>query len=187
MTGALVHSDASLSGDGTVSDPLTIANNAITEARMSIGNTPTNEQVLSWDSSNNRFLWKDDATAMAGSGIDRVTSDATLSGQGIVGDVLSVASGAIDEARLNVSNSPTADYVLGYNGSGNLEWVAQTGGMGGGAVDSVTGGIGLTQTTATGDVILNIDVTEADFPTIPIDQRVARRGPPLLRRLPTLA
>ena len=168
VTGALIHSDASLSGDGTTANPLTIANNAITEPRMEIGNTPTDEQVLSWDTSNSRFLWKDDATAMAGSGIDRVTSDATLSGEGIVGDVLSVAAGAIDEARLNVSNSPTDGYVLGYNGSGNLEWVAQTGGMGGGAVDSVTGGIGLTQTTTTGDVTINIDVTEADFPTIPV-------------------
>ena len=169
VTGALIHSDASLSGSGTTTDPLMIANNAVTEPRMAIGNTPTDLQVLSWDAGNTRFLWKDDATAAAGSGIDRVNSDSTLTGEGTALSALGIADNAITEARLSVTNSPTAGRVLGYNSSGDLEWVVGGGG-GGGAVDSVSGGTGLTTNTTTGDVTVNIDVAQSDFPVIPLDK-----------------
>ena len=167
VTGALIHSDASLTGSGITTDPLSIANNAITEPRMAIGNTPTDLQVLSWDAGNTRFLWKDDATASAGSGIDRVNSDSSLTGEGTALSALGIADSAITEARLSVSNSPTAGRVLGYNSSGDLEWVTGGGG-GGGAVDSVSGGTGLTTNTTTGDVTVNIDVAQSDFPVIPL-------------------
>ena len=65
VTGQDVHTNGQLTGNGTITNPLGIAANAIAEGNIDIGNVPQDTQVLSWDQANSRLLWKDDATANA--------------------------------------------------------------------------------------------------------------------------
>ena len=99
--------------------------------------------------------------------IDRVTSDSTLSGDGITSSPIGIADEAIEESHLDARNDPTAGQVLSINSVGELEWVDAGTGVGG-AVSSVTGGLGLTQDQTTGAVTINVDVAQGDFPVIPV-------------------
>ena len=100
-TGLLVvHSDETLDGDGTTADPIGLANAAIEERHVDIGNTPVDGYVLSWDAANTRFLWKIDATAAPDAGLDQVHHDARFTGTGASGTPLGMADDAVDTPQL---------------------------------------------------------------------------------------
>ena len=65
-----------------------LSDNSITEAKLSIGNTAADDQVLSWDAANSQLLW---ATPTGGGGglgdITAVAAGDGLSGGGDTGDV----------------------------------------------------------------------------------------------------
>ena len=84
----MVHSSSQLTGDGTTADPLGIANNAILEGNMAIGNSPTDAYVLGWDAANSRFLWL--AQTGGGGGLTVVATDTSITGDGTPGSPLSI-------------------------------------------------------------------------------------------------
>ena len=146
-----IHSDASLNGDGTIASPLGLADDAVDEPNLLVGNTPQDTQVLSYDSANAQLLWKDDESAPPGSGLTFVSHDATLDGTGEVATPLGIADDGVDtpqladeavtEGKLDATNTPADDQLLSYDsGTSQLEWVDPPtgGGTADGVVDDVT-------------------------------------------------
>ena len=175
VTGVDVHTNAQFTGTGMTGDPLGIANSAIAEVNLSVGNTPSDLQVLSWDGTNSRLLWKDDETSSPGSGLSSVSHSNEFTGTGAAANPLTLASSgiatdkvadeAITEPKLGISNNPSANQVLTWTGS-TLEWVDQSAGVG--DITSVAAGSGLSGGGDSGPVTLNIDATESSFPVIPV-------------------
>ena len=97
VTGQVVHSTAQLTGDGTTADPLGISNNAILEANLAIGNSPTDAYVIGWDASNTRLLWlAQTGGGGGGGGLTVVATDASVGGDGTSGNPLSIVNYAGD-------------------------------------------------------------------------------------------
>ena len=130
VQGIPVETTSELTGDGTTTDPLGISNHSITEPKLLVGNTPQNEQVLSWDAANNRLLWKNDETAPPGSGLTAVAHDTAFTGDGTAGSpialditgtefptipILKGGTGATDEAnaRSNLGLGTAAEQNVG--------------------------------------------------------------------------
>ena len=95
-----VTSDSTLSGDGTAGNPLELADgavtepklasDAVTEPKLAVGNAPQDTQVLSWDATNSRLLWKDDETTPGGTGLTSVSHDTAFGGAGTATDPLTL-------------------------------------------------------------------------------------------------
>ena len=69
-------------------------------------------------------------------------------------DTNELQDSGVTEQKLGISNAPTADFVLSWNGT-IMEWRAAAGG---GDITGVAGGVGLTGGGTTGDVTLNLDI-----------------------------
>ena len=171
VSGQDVHTNAQLTGNGTIANPLGIAANAVSEGNINVGNVPQDTQVLSWDQSNNRLIWKDDATATPGSGLTAVSHSTEFTGTGDTTNPLNLADDSILPTRLNFTNAPTDAYVVAYDAATmNFTWAENTGGGGAGDITGVVAGDGLSGGGDTGSVTLDINVAEGSFPIIPVVQ-----------------
>ena len=126
----VVQSQARITGDGTTTDPLDIADGAIasqyladegvTEPKLDAANAPTAGQVLSWDATAMRFRWID------GQGIVAVATDGTLTGDGTTGDELGLADDSVTEPKLAMFNTPTNGQVVSWDDDNSrLTWTDQ--------------------------------------------------------------
>ena len=171
IAGTSVHTGTQLTGDGTIANPLGIAANAIAEGNIDIGNVPQDTQVLSWDQSNSRLIWKDDATSTPGSGLTSVAHSTEFTGTGEASNPINLADDSILPTRLNFTNAPTDTYVVAYDSATqNFTWAENTGGGGAGDITGVVAGDGLSGGGDSGSVTLDIAVGETSFPVIPINK-----------------
>ena len=95
VTGNAVHTSAAFTGDGSVANPLGLANNAVSEANLNIGNTPVDAYVIGYDLANLRMLWVAQTGGMGG-GLSVVATDASVGGDGTSGNPLSIVNYAGD-------------------------------------------------------------------------------------------
>ena len=157
-----------------------IANGAITEPKLSASNSPTNGQVLSYNGSN--FTW---VTQSSGGGSDPVMGG-DLSGNasnaqivaGAVGatelatnavttakitdgnvSTAKLADGSVTEPKLNISNSPSTNQVLSWNGSA-LAWTTPASGGGGSTWSAVS--VNANHTASSGQFVIG-DTTNGGF------------------------
>ena len=157
VTGQPVHTSAALTGDGTTTTPLGIAANAIAEGNLAVGNTPADLQVLSWDASNSRLLWKDDETASPGSGLTAVSHDNAFTGTGAAANPLMLA--------VTGTEFPVIPVVKG--------------GTGGATEADARAGIGLSSAViAVGENAgqLTIDYADGSSGTVPLEEGGSFRG-----------
>ena len=96
-TGSTVDTDSSLTGDGSGTSPLGIADGSITEAKLAASNTPTDGQVLTYDATDG-LTWAVDDTDSGG--LSTVSTDATIDGDGSTGSPLSLADAAVTDAKI---------------------------------------------------------------------------------------
>lgn len=126
LTDTRVPTDASV---GTAK----LADNSITEPKLSAANTPSNGQVLSFNGSN--FTWI--APVTGGAGDPTVGGDltGTASNAQIAANAIAtaeLANDAVTEPKLAVSNAPATNQVLTWNGTA-LAWTTPAAGGGGGS------------------------------------------------------
>ena len=113
----LVTHDSTLTGQGTSSLPLSVADNSLGEGKLNISNNPTDGYYLRWNTAGMQWV-----TNPATNALTAVNTDATLTGTGTSGSALRVADNSIEEVKLKVSNTPPGDgYLLTWDGS-NLKW-----------------------------------------------------------------
>ena len=129
---AVAH-DGTLAGDGTAGTPLRLADNAVTERHISADNAPINNQVLSWDNTNDVLFW-----ANPGGGLATVATDTSISGDGSSGDPLSVdETGAafpvipLDKGGTGAADAAGARTALGLGTAAILDYGHRTGRPGG--------------------------------------------------------
>lgn len=133
-----------------------VADDAITEPKLAVSNSPATNQVLAWNGT--ALAWATPASGGSGDptmggDLSGVASNAQITAGAVGTNELAdtsvtaakianttivagkIADDAITEAKLSVSNAPTNGHLLSYNGS-NFTWVAApTGGA-----DPVMGG-----------------------------------------------
>ena len=95
VDGLPVHTTAAFTGDGTTANPLGLANNAVSEGNLNMGNAPTDAYVVGWDAANSRLLWLAQTGGMGG-GLSVVATDASITGNGTSGSPLSITDYAGD-------------------------------------------------------------------------------------------
>ena len=109
-------------GDGlslSNSNEFSVADDSITEAMLDAHNSPSDGQFLEYDSTNG-LQW---ATVSSGGG-----SYAAGDGISISGTTISVNDDSVDEAMLDISNSPSAGDFLQYKDStDSLTWATPAG------------------------------------------------------------
>lgn len=99
-----------------------LSDDAVTEAKISISNSPSGGDFLAWDGFGSMFVWSTPGALASLSTVDTAEID----------------DEAVTESKLDVSNSPTDEFVLAWDSaSGRMEWVAQSGG-GASAIDDLT-------------------------------------------------
>ena len=97
VQGLPVHTTLAFSGDGTIANPLGLANNAVNEPNLNIGNTPTDAYVIGWDAANSRLIWlAQTGGGGGGGGLTVVATDASVGGDGTSGNPLSIVHYAGD-------------------------------------------------------------------------------------------
>ena len=150
-TAVVTTGDARLSDTRTPADTSVttakIADNAITEPKLSAANVPTSGQILSYNGTN--FTWVAQPTGTAsdptmGGDLTGTASNAQVVANAITTTALAtsavttakIADNSVTEPKLSVSNTPTTGQVLSYNGSA-LAWAAP---VTGGAGDPTLGG-----------------------------------------------
>ena len=142
-------------------DTALIANDAVDATKIDTTNNGTVGQILEL-AANNQFTFVEKPSGGQGGGggdITSVTAGTGLSGGGATGavtlrvandgitnalvaddaiDTDQIADEAVDEARLDVSNAPTAGQFLQYkDATDELTWATPSGGSGGGGLTSV--------------------------------------------------
>lgn len=164
-----------------------VANDAITESKLSAANSPTNGQVLSYNGTN--FTWV--TPSAGGGGGDDPLMGGDLSGnasnaQIIVGAVgatelatnavttakitdanvttAKLADNSVTEPKLSVSNSPSNNQVLSWNGTA-LAWTTPSGGGGGAAWSAVSASANYT--AASGQFVIGDTTTSGFTVTLP--------------------
>ena len=92
-----VATDSPVSGDGSSSDPVTIVDEAITEPKLSISNSPSDGQILAWDATNG-LTWENEGDP--GSGGGTVNTALPISGDGSAGDPVTIANASIANEKV---------------------------------------------------------------------------------------
>ena len=130
----------SLSVDlGTSIDSSEIDDDSIAPVDIDAVDTEADEECLSYEATGNTWEFQtclyagdvdisDDTNLVAGTGIT-LTDDTLSVDLGVAVDTSEITDGTVLEADLDVSNSPTDNYVLSYNQAGlNFTWVDGSGG-----------------------------------------------------------
>lgn len=141
----VITSDARLTNERTPSNTSVttakVADDAITEPKLAVSNTPATNQVLSWNGTG--LAWAPPATGGVGDPSVGGDLSGTASNAQIVANAVGateiasnavttakVVDDAITEPKLAVSNTPATNQVLSWNGTG-LAWAPPaTGGVG---------------------------------------------------------
>lgn len=124
-----------LDADGTITDGV------IDEADLDINNAAVDEYVLSYESDDGKFQWKDASAAgdsISIDGVGVVDPDFVSTGDIDFTDTVNIITGdlnadsvgtaeivndSIDEVDVHIDNSPTDEYVLTYESdTGNFAW-----------------------------------------------------------------
>jgi hypothetical protein len=117
-----VNVSSPLTGGGTTG-AISIGLGPISESNLNITNTGTVGYFLQYSGAN-QLTWAE--VVGGGSGdITAVTAISPINGGGVAGAV-SLGLDPIGESHLNVTNSPSTDYLLGYDGSDRFKWLSST-------------------------------------------------------------
>jgi len=155
-----VEHDATLTGNGTSSSPLGIADGGVTNEKISPAGSSSGQVLMS---QNGEVIWKDPPSGQGSGDITAVKAGKGLAGGGTSGDVTlnianggvatpQLADGAVAKAKLAAAGG-TAGQVLGTDGSA-LVW--QDAASGSGDITAVKAGTGLAGGGISGDVALRI-------------------------------
>lgn len=144
-----------------------IASDAITEPKLNATNTPANGQLLSYNGAN--FTW---VAAPAGGSDPVMGGDlfGNASSAVVVAGAIStakLADASITEPKLAVTNSPSTNQVLAWNGSAMAWTTPASGGGGGGGTSAVNQTVySYEPSTASGLSAIAADGTTDDKATI---------------------
>ena len=153
-----------------------IADNAITEPKLSAANVPTSGQILSYNGTN--FTWVAQPTGTAsdptmGGDLTGTASNAQVVANAITTTALAtsavttakIADNSVTEPKLSVSNTPTTGQVLSYNGSA-LAWTTPAAGGGSGSTWTAVARSSA-YTAASGDFVICNTTTSGFTVTLP--------------------
>ena len=120
VAGLPIHTTAAFTGDGSTPNPLDLANNAVSEANLNIGNTPVDAYVIGWDAANSRLLWLAQTGGGGGGGLAVVATDGSITGTGPPGDPLSIVD-YVGDAFTSVSYLGPSHELLFQQADGSTD------------------------------------------------------------------
>lgn len=187
LTNQRTPSDASVTTAKIVDANVTgakIADNTITEPKLAVSNSPTTNQVLTWNGT--ALAWANDASGagdptvggdlsgtasnaqiVAGAvGATELASNAVTTAKVLDANITGakIADNTITEPKLAVSNSPTTNQVLTWNGTA-LAWANDATGGGGSQWSAVT--VTGNHTATSGQFVIGDTTTSGFTVTLP--------------------